>query len=97
VAKKAARVDIGDGHSIVLARYEGEVAGANVYHSRPDGAECVGWVAFAGRAWARGFPDGLAGKSWDVIQADPLTLAPSIKCRSCGDHGYIRNGKWERA
>lgn len=88
------RIDLGDGHSISFAHYEGEVAGANVYHPGKDGAECVGWVAFAGRAWARSFPDGLAGKNWDVQQDNPLTLSPSIKCRVCGDHGYIRNGRW---
>jgi hypothetical protein len=94
---RAARVDIGDGHSITFAHYEGEVAGANVYHHRPDGAECVGWVAFAGRAWARSFPDGLAGKSWDVVKDEPMTLTPSILCRACGDHGFIQDGRWVKA
>lgn len=33
---------------------------------------------------------------WKVESWDPLTLSPSILC-SCGDHGYIREGKWVRA
>jgi hypothetical protein len=30
---------------------------------------------------------------WQVEQADPLTVSPSILC-VCGDHGYIRDGAW---
>jgi hypothetical protein len=33
---------------------------------------------------------------WKVISWEPLTLDPSIAC-DCGDHGYIRNDKWESA
>jgi len=31
----------------------------------------------------------------EVVQADPLTLSPSLKCRTCGAHGRVRQGKWE--
>lgn len=30
-----------------------------------------------------------------VVSIDPLTLEPSLKCRTCGAHGHVRNGKWE--
>lgn len=30
-----------------------------------------------------------------VVCADPLTLSPSLLCRTCGAHGNIINGKWE--
>ena len=30
-----------------------------------------------------------------VLCADPLTLTPSLKCRMCGAHGEVLNGKWE--
>jgi hypothetical protein len=30
-----------------------------------------------------------------VICADPLTLTPSLLCRTCGAHGNVTNGKWE--
>lgn len=29
-----------------------------------------------------------------VVLADPLTLEPSLACRACGHHGFIRDGKW---
>lgn len=30
-----------------------------------------------------------------VISSDPLTLTPSLKCRTCGAHGEVINGQWE--
>jgi hypothetical protein len=30
-----------------------------------------------------------------VMSDDPLTLTPSLKCRVCGAHGDVINGKWE--
>ena len=30
-----------------------------------------------------------------VLCADPLTLTPSLKCRTCGAHGNVVNAKWE--
>ena len=34
---------------------------------------------------------------WTVESRDPLTLSPSILCKRCGHHGYIRNGQWVSA
>ena len=30
---------------------------------------------------------------WTLVAYDPLTVAPSLLC-ACGDHGFIRDGKW---
>lgn len=30
-----------------------------------------------------------------VLCSDPLTLTPSLRCRMCGAHGEVINGKWE--
>ena len=30
---------------------------------------------------------------WKLESADPVTVSPSLLC-SCGDHGFIREGKW---
>lgn len=35
------------------------------------------------------------GPKWDLVQVEPLTIAPSILCRDCGFHGFLRNGLWE--
>lgn len=84
-------LDIGGGHRITFAEYEGEVAGINDWHLKSDGEWCVGWVSFKGAAWHRSMPQ-TAG--WDVIQREPLTLSPSLLCRGCGSHGFIQNGRW---
>ena len=34
---------------------------------------------------------------WHVESWEPLTLSPSVLCRECGDHGFVRSGKWVRA
>lgn len=34
------------------------------------------------------------GPKWTVESWDPLTLSPSLQCRSCAHHGFIREGRW---
>jgi hypothetical protein len=31
---------------------------------------------------------------WTLVSREPLTLSPSLLCRLCGHHGFIRDGKW---
>lgn len=31
---------------------------------------------------------------WQVVSWEPLTLSPSLLCMRCGDHGFVREGKW---
>jgi hypothetical protein len=33
---------------------------------------------------------------WQVQSWSPFTISPSLLC-SCGDHGFIREGRWVRA
>lgn len=86
-------LDLGDDYRIVFSEYEGEKrVGATVIHKGKDGLECMGWAPFEGRSWARSFENNIT--TWTVESDDPLTLSPSILCRVCGDHGFVRNGKW---
>lgn len=39
-------------------------------------------------------PASVQGPRWDKVQDEPLTITPSILCRTCGLHGYITNGEW---
>ena len=82
--------------------------GAIIGHVRSDGSYCEGVITFdtprARRGWA-GHP------MWTVESRDPLTLSPSLLCTAprfgpdnkpiagteCGDHGFIRGGRWVRA
>jgi hypothetical protein len=87
-------MDIGDSHALVLVTPEGqsEPAGAEVYHLTPDGKPCCGWIMFDVPATADHPPD----RKWQVESWEPLTLSPSLAC-GCGDHGFVRDGRWVRA
>lgn len=38
-------------------------------------------------------------RGWTVVQDEPLTLSPSVACRTgpCTLHGWIRDGHWQPA
>ena len=40
-----------------------------------------------------GFTNRGATHGHELISTDPLTISPSLLCR-CGDHGFIREGRW---
>jgi hypothetical protein len=88
-------VDIGDGHVLTLQTYEGEISACVIAHTKKDGMPCEGFIPFTGRAWARSFDNRIT--TWEVVSESPLTLSPSVLCRICGDHGFVRDGKWVRA
>lgn len=88
-----------------------EKAGASIGHYRPDDPTryCEGGVTFDIPQMRAVNPDGVF---WTVESWDPLTLSPSLLCKAplfddvthkpipnteCGDHGFIREGKWVRA
>lgn len=80
-------VDLGEEHAYTrLVDNEGNWAGILQWHRR-DGRWCVGHAMF---------DDGQPGTTWSVESRDPLTMSPSLLC-SCGDHGWIRDGRWQRA
>jgi hypothetical protein len=72
-------------------------AGAVVTHPARNGnGECISAIHFDLPELPRS--DDSAGRSrWTVESWEPLTLSPSLLCRVCGDHGFIRQGKWEPA
>ena len=82
-------VDIGLGVTIEIFYEGGQPAGLVETHPRPDdGTPCSGSLRFDGHAQMRSHP------TWRVVSLEPLTLEPSILCRACGHHGFIRNGQW---
>ena len=80
-------VDIGHGVSIEIRHVAGETEPAGVAYKHPDGkgGTCEGWAPFKSHN-----PE----KGWDVQGLVPLTISPSLLCRICGNHGFIRNGVW---
>ena len=89
-------IDIGsDHHMAFFSWHEVAHAGVMVKHPSkgqnhiPAGDLCMGSIGFD-------LPEtkGMSGGKWQVQSMDPLTVSPSLLC-SCGNHGYIRNGRWE--
>ena len=70
-----------------------ERAGAMIGHKKPDDSECWGHVHFDIPAVRQAFPNAAV---WQVASWEPLTISPSVLCTICGDHGFIRNGRWEK-
>lgn len=109
MAENESRVDLdlGNGHTLrfygwgpdrtlnpqYIGTEDEQRSGAIVSHAKPDGSYCEGAVTFdtpAMRKLAPGRP------KWTVESSEPLTLTRSLRC-SCGDHGFIRDGRWVRA
>ena len=84
-------VDIGHEHFISFTTYKDDPrSGLRVRHRRPDGSPCEGFITFEGSAWAKEFHKPVV---WQVQNFEPFTCSPSLLC-GCGDHGFIRAGKW---
>ncbi len=88
--------DLGGGFSftwLTQKGHEGPV-GLIEHHPKPDGAPglyCGGYIAWVAA-------DGITPKHQLVSGApgdeEHLTISPSLLCRTCGNHGFIRDGKW---
>jgi hypothetical protein len=81
-------VDIGHGVEIQRRYLNDALYGVSVLHSTKMGERCEGgaWVHFHGAV--------ATNDVWQLVREEPLTISPSILCRACGLHGYIREGKW---
>lgn len=101
-------IDLGDGHKLWFTAHKPNRELNPGYADIPDtdrwGAivshgECYSGITFRGEAQALLAARGVFSDHalWDVLSWQPLTLAPSLLCRLCGDHGFIRAGRWERA
>jgi len=82
-------IHIGHGMVIRLVVHGGQVVGIQETHLGKDGQPCQGWLALDSA------PESMRAHSyWHVVQKSPLTLSPSIRCRTCGWHGFIDSGRW---
>lgn len=94
------RIAIGHGVFVEVHRVDGEAYSLTEHHTDPRrqvdagaDANCCGDIRFDNDVGARVYGD-QPGPRWKVEAPDPLTVSPSILCRTCGHHGFIRNGKW---
>lgn len=90
------RIDLGHGHFLSrLQNKAGKLVGFidDHPHGREPGKTCAGSVPLENSTWAE------PNRSWRMTAGDPetlagLTLEPSLLCTVCGDHGFIREGRW---
>lgn len=66
--------------------------GVLVTHKKPDGSYCSSFATFDGPQQRK--ERGVGGHFWQVHSIEPLTLSPSLLCKICSDHGFIREGRW---
>lgn len=96
--------DIGHGVRITFTTWSDyDQAGLLVEHPRDTGGwyaehppednpgTCTSGVLFDLPGVREAFP---ANAVWTVERQEPLTLSPSLLCRMCGHHGWIREGLW---
>lgn len=95
-------LDLGGGHQLRFtgpADGQGHPIGVIERHPRPDtGQSCEGSLLFdTAPDRFRTTGDGSARPTWHVESWEPLTLSPSILCTACGNHGFVRDGRWAPA
>lgn len=71
-----------------------EVIGAIEYHLTPEGKRCEGMISFDVPERDERYKTNPDAPTWEVQSWIPLTISPSILCRICGHHGFIREGAW---
>lgn len=84
--------DLGGGVEVspIIDEETGEQVGLMERHACADARLSRCYVPFEGAS-----PDLFPGPSrWQVAQREPLTLHGSVLCRTCGNHGWIRDGRW---
>lgn len=79
--------DMIDTHVIEVRRLDGILGGVAVYHDCIDGIRTYHWAPVSPKL----------PYHWDLISEDPIHIEPSLLCRACGDHGFVRNGLWVAA
>lgn len=79
-------VDLGHNVRVQLYRFDGIPEGATWFHDCGDSPGKQDHIPINS---AKGWKDG-----WDLTSEKPLTFSPSLLCRRCGFHGYIRVGQW---
>lgn len=90
-------IDLGEGFTLMpfVQRDGGPIVGYVETHPRPDNGEpCAGSIYIEHAERPDGHPDHPRWRLTEGTPEAPLTLEPSILCRSCGNHGWIRGGKW---
>lgn len=89
-----ASLDLGHGVRLEFVRWRAHPRAGYIQqhpHATEPGVMCAGSGLFDLPGIAGAFP----GRAvWRVESWDPLTLSPSLLCTTCGNHGFVREGRW---
>lgn len=99
--------DLGDGHSFTWLYDQGDrLVGLIEHHPKgpdatPGAKYCGGYIAWVNTPAVPGGEAAWVAKH-QLVAGSPgdeehLTVSPSLLCRHCSSHGWIRNGKWVQA
>lgn len=88
----ADRLDLGHGVTLEFRSW-GEIERAGYFqeHRTSGGEACFSGGMFDLPGVRENFPE---RELWQVESFDPLTLSPSMLCTICGNHGFVKNGRW---
>jgi len=103
-------LDLGDGHWLDWSTYKGERCGGIITHVKTDELKAKQRAEYGDQPWIDGNCQAsftIRGSQWNIDEPryaswefdgnfEQPTLSPSFLCH-CGDHGFIRQGKWVRA
>lgn len=90
-------IEIGHNHTIKFVYGKGDEGRLGLYywhHRLDNGKPCQGFIFFDLPVVHEKYKAAESTPVWQVESWDPLTLSPSLLCRRCGDHGFIRGGSW---
>ena len=82
--------DMGHQHYGYLIIHEGEPRGVGVMHPTPDGMFCGSSALWDVSMYAPGHEP----PCWTLNSLEPVDISPSLLCRTCGDHGFVKQGRW---
>lgn len=91
-------LDLGGGHGVRWFTFfhepePRERAGGTWWHppgpKAPDAVKAQGFCC--GAFWIKPYEKRFV---WTVEKKEPFTISPSLLCTLCGQHGYIREGRW---
>lgn len=81
-----------EGYPMIIQRYfvNGRFVGFMEHHPNQNDPKrwCGGYVGFEVTPLT-------PAAHHQLVSSHPLTVAPSLQCRSCGHHGFVKSGRWE--
>lgn len=79
-----------NGYKPVTMHNTDQIIGIHEWHIPPGGGEwCGGFAAFVEYELEPNWTH-----TGDAETGEGFTMSPSLLCTACGNHGYIRDGKW---